>query len=50
MSDSLDQAVVTNIVATFVVVVSKRLTITATNALLNPSIVAPENAYTIEDQ
>jgi hypothetical protein len=50
MADSLAQLTIVSIVNTWVNSVTKRLTITASNALLNPTIVNPENAYTFEDQ
>lgn len=50
MADSLVQVTTATLVSTWVSTVTKRLTITTTNALINPTIVAPETAYTIEDQ
>lgn len=49
-SNNLVDFTLENISSFFTSSVIKRLSISTTDALINPSIVNPENAYTYEDQ
>lgn len=49
-SNNLSDFTVENIDLFFDLMAIKRLSISTTNALINPTIVNPENAYTFEDQ
>lgn len=49
-SNNLTDFTTENINLFFNLIAIKRLSISTTDALINPTIVNPENAYTFEDQ